>query len=147
MTNMKNILVALDLREQEGDRALTLAFEFAAVTDALVHLVHVLAVKGASNLAALPPTVVRDALASAAERLKMLAVPFRDSSRLGEQVVRTGETVPTLLQIARDHHADLIVLSGPHRSGINRALLGSVAEGVLRQASCPVLLVRPTKSP
>lgn len=144
--NLKNILVALDLREHEGDGSLGLAFELAAATGARVHLVHVLLVKGASNLAALPPRVVDDAASSAMQRLKVVAYPHRDSPLLGTEDVRIGEPAPTLVQAAREFHADLVVLSGPHRSGINRVLLGSVAEEVLRTAPCPVLVMRPSAS-
>lgn len=37
---------------------------------------------------------------------------------------------------------DLIVIASHGRTGVTRALLGSVAEGVMRQAPCPVLVVR-----
>ena len=134
MSLPKNILVALDLREQEGDRAIDFAFELAAATGARVHLVHVLALKGVSNLAALPQGVVDDAVTSAVNRLKTLAVPYRDSALLGEQDVRVGDPTARLLQAAREHGADLIVLCGPHRAGINRMLLGSVADGIVRHA-------------
>ncbi|MEQ1600595.1 MAG: universal stress protein [Methylophilaceae bacterium] len=43
---------------------------------------------------------------------------------------------------AKDWSADLIVIGTHGRSGINRLLLGSVAEGVVREASVPVLLIR-----
>jgi nucleotide-binding universal stress UspA family protein len=47
-----------------------------------------------------------------------------------------------LLQAARDVAADVIVMGTHGRSGIMHLLLGSVAEGVLRQSDLPVLLVR-----
>jgi len=43
---------------------------------------------------------------------------------------------------AKDWPADLIVIGSHGRSGMRRALLGSVAEGVMRNATCPVLVVR-----
>jgi nucleotide-binding universal stress UspA family protein len=143
MINMKSIVVALDLQDRGDARALDFAFELANATGAQVHLVHALLVKGASNLDGLPAEVVRDATSSAKARLKVLAVPYSDSKYLGEQIVRVGEPVTTLLHAAKDYRADLIVLGGPHRHGLTRALLGSVAEGVVRQASCPVLIMQP----
>lgn len=47
-----------------------------------------------------------------------------------------------LVNDARDWHADLIVIGTHGRSGLSRLLLGSVAEGVVRTASIPVLLIR-----
>jgi nucleotide-binding universal stress UspA family protein len=54
-----------------------------------------------------------------------------------------GERVATVIDgEARRWSADLIVIGTHGRSGLNRLLLGSVAEGVVRVASVPVLLVR-----
>lgn len=47
-----------------------------------------------------------------------------------------------ILDTARDEHADLIVMSTHGRSGLGRVLLGSVAEGVVHQASVPVMLIK-----
>lgn len=43
---------------------------------------------------------------------------------------------------ARDWQADMIVIGTHGRTGLNRMLLGSVAEGLVRVASIPVLLIR-----
>ena len=48
-----------------------------------------------------------------------------------------------ILNAARAWPADLIVMGSHGRSGLNRWLLGSVAEGVMRQAPCSVQIVRP----
>ncbi|HET7833608.1 MAG TPA: universal stress protein [Gallionella sp.] len=54
-----------------------------------------------------------------------------------------GKRVATVIDDdARQWSADLIVIGTHGRSGISRLLLGSVAEGVAREASVPVLLVR-----
>lgn len=44
---------------------------------------------------------------------------------------------------ARHWNADAIVLARPPRPGISRLVLGSVSDQILRQADCPVLVVRP----
>jgi nucleotide-binding universal stress UspA family protein len=46
------------------------------------------------------------------------------------------------VRAAKAWPADLIVIGSHGRAGIVRTLLGSVAEGVMRHASCPVLVVR-----
>jgi nucleotide-binding universal stress UspA family protein len=53
-----------------------------------------------------------------------------------------GEVVAGILRAAAEVAADLIVLGSHGRSGLGRVLLGSVAEGVLRHAPCPVLTVK-----
>ena len=60
-----------------------------------------------------------------------------------DMVEATREPIPvTLLAAAAKAHADLIVMGTHGRSGIGRAVLGSVAESLLRAATLPVLLVR-----
>lgn len=54
-----------------------------------------------------------------------------------------GERVASVIESeSRQWHADLIVIGTHGRSGLNRMLMGSVAEGVVRDASVPVLLIR-----
>jgi len=56
--------------------------------------------------------------------------------------VRTGVPYEEIVALARDERADLVVIGTHGRGGINRALLGSVADRVARLAPCPVLTVR-----
>jgi nucleotide-binding universal stress UspA family protein len=56
--------------------------------------------------------------------------------------VRQGETAEEILALAKETNAGLICLTTHGRSGLSRSLLGSVAESVLRNAPCPVLLRR-----
>jgi nucleotide-binding universal stress UspA family protein len=53
-----------------------------------------------------------------------------------------GEPVASITDAARDWAADLVVIGSHGREGVDRVLLGSVAEGVARQAPCPALIVR-----
>lgn len=57
-------------------------------------------------------------------------------------VVRNGTPHEEILEYTRENDVDLIVLGTHGRSGLSRALLGSVAERVIRQADRPVLVVR-----
>jgi len=56
---------------------------------------------------------------------------------------RDGEPAQVLAHFAEEHGIDLIVMSTHGRGGLQRAYIGSVADGVLRRAHRPVLLVRP----
>ena len=60
-------------------------------------------------------------------------------------VVRTGTgaAYEQIVAAAEEEKADMLVLGTHGRSGLNRLLLGSVAERVVRLACCPVLTVRP----
>jgi nucleotide-binding universal stress UspA family protein len=61
-------------------------------------------------------------------------------------VVQVGEGRPAavILDVAEHLRPDLIVIGSHGRSGLDHLLLGSVAEKVLRRASRPVLVVRPS---
>jgi nucleotide-binding universal stress UspA family protein len=58
-------------------------------------------------------------------------------------LVVTGSTAPAIAETAAGEHADLLVIGTHGRTGINRLLIGSVAERVVRIAPCPVLTVKP----
>lgn len=59
-----------------------------------------------------------------------------------EEHVLAGSPVAEILRLAEDTGCDLIVLGTHGWTGLGRLLMGSVAEGVLRRAGCPVLTVR-----
>ncbi len=55
-----------------------------------------------------------------------------------------GATVETILNEAAKLKAEMIVIGSHSRSALYKTLVGSVSEGIVRQASCPVLIV-PTR--
>jgi nucleotide-binding universal stress UspA family protein/quercetin dioxygenase-like cupin family protein len=59
-----------------------------------------------------------------------------------EHRVAEGDAVEEIVRLAENVHADLIVMGTHGRTGWNRLLTGSVAEGVVRQANCPVMTIR-----
>jgi universal stress protein A len=56
--------------------------------------------------------------------------------------LRTGVPYREIVDLVTDERADLVVIGTHGRGGIDRALLGSVADRVVRLAPCPVLTVR-----
>lgn len=59
-----------------------------------------------------------------------------------EKHLLEGDPATEILRLAEDVHCDLIILGTHGWTGLRRLLLGSVAESVMRRASCPVLTVR-----
>lgn len=53
-----------------------------------------------------------------------------------------GDAGSRITEFAKDQDAGLIVIASHGRSGLNRLLMGSVAERVVRLANCPVLVLR-----
>jgi len=58
-------------------------------------------------------------------------------------LLEEGDIANVLLRLIREHAIDLLVIGTRGNRGVKRMLLGSVAEKVYRQASCPVLIVPP----
>src|SRR5262245_5585112 len=63
-----------------------------------------------------------------------------------ERRVEEGHAAEATLRVAKEEHADLVVMGTHGRTGLGRLLMGSVAERVLREAECPVLTVKATVS-
>lgn len=78
----------------------------------------------------------------ARETLEQWAAKARQRGLKARTVVRTGTPHQEIVALATDERADLVVIGTHGRGGLNRALLGSVADRVVRLAPCPVLTVR-----
>ena len=57
--------------------------------------------------------------------------------------VASGDPARLIVQTAADLFADVVVIGTHGRTGVQRLVMGSVAESVVRHADCPVLVVRP----
>jgi len=84
-------------------------------------------------------------IAGAQSGLDQLATRLIPRPLLDKTVVRQGRAHEEIARVAKSRKTDLIVLAMRGRSRLQRALLGSTAERVVRHASCPVLTVRPVR--
>jgi nucleotide-binding universal stress UspA family protein len=75
-------------------------------------------------------------------RQQLDAVRPADPAIRVERVFREGPAAAVILDAAGEFRADLIVMGTHGRTGFRRLVVGSVAEEVLRKASCPVLTVK-----
>lgn len=69
---------------------------------------------------------------------------FRDT---WDVEIAVGHPADTIVRLAREGNADLIVMATHGRTGLGHLVLGSVAEKVVRLAPCPVLAVKHTGNP
>jgi nucleotide-binding universal stress UspA family protein len=112
----------------------------------LLHVVEEVYPLDAEGYAFIDYAALRDVARSSGERL--LAKAGETARQAGAAVETSlleaeGERVANVIDAdARNWPADLIVIGSHGRSGFSRLLFGSVAEGVVRGASVPVLLVR-----
>lgn len=146
---IRTILVPLDGSEI-SERALTPAAEFAERFGArlvLMQVIPTLASVAAQTAAGNPqatayvdPGEVHEAQRETA-REQMEAARSRAGAAAAE--LAEGDPADEIVARAEREHADLIVMGTRGQSGIARAVLGSVADAVMRRAPCPVLLVPP----
>ena len=139
----KKILCPVDFSEGSR-RCLAQAVKLAVEADAGLVLAHVWNAPFSSEAIGLPSSMVADLLA-ASERT--LGEWKREAEALGAPRVTTvflkGAPWHQLVAYTKDDPAiDLIVIGTHGRTGISHALVGSVAEKVVRHAHCPVLVVR-----
>jgi len=60
-----------------------------------------------------------------------------------QTMTRKGAAEHEIIEAAKELNSDLIVLGTHGRTGVERLLLGSTVEKVVRRAGCPILIVRP----
>ena len=138
---VKNILVPTDF-SGTSDAALHYAAEMALTLDARLYLMHVPGKTGEHFEANFP----HGQFESAARRGLASFLTTEDIARLRpEYAVRVGTPAEEIVRYADVCDADLIIMGTHGRTGIAHALMGSVAEQVVRVAPCPVLLVRARK--
>lgn len=76
----------------------------------------------------------------AEEAVKKMEAKF-DSSLNVKSIVKTGFPAETINRVAEEEGVELIVISASGKSGLQRFVIGSVAEEVLKKADIDVLLV------
>jgi nucleotide-binding universal stress UspA family protein len=141
--NIRAILLPTDFSSC-NEAALKLACTLAAESGAVLYIVHVHDVQhltaAMGEAAYLYESEWKEEL-RAAETQLCNVVPTAPGINY-RHVCLTGSTVPELLDFADSRDIDLIVMGSHGRTGLSRLLLGSVAEGVMRRAKCPVLVVK-----
>ena len=139
MFPIHTILFATDF-SPSSDYAFNLASALARDYKArlLIAHVHELPTTAFGEFGALPPDG-EDAEA-ARERLAALRLP--DASLDVKYLLTEGVPATQILKLADEHGCDLIVVGSHGRRGLERLLMGSVAELVVRRAHCPVLVVK-----
>ncbi len=74
------------------------------------------------------------------EKLEVMANKVGVSIKL--QILKSDSVVKDITTFAKSKKIDLIVMSSHSRTGLDKLILGSVANGVLQRTRCPVLLIK-----
>ncbi len=147
MTAIRRILITTDFSDCSKE-ALQHAIYLARQLDAELYLLHVFEppVYTQSNLPTLHPSVrqwIDDLRMAESRKFDAMAKEVGQEGIKLNPLFKEGTPFITVLQTAEAIQADLIVLGTHGRTGLDRLLMGSVAERVVRQAPCPVFIVRP----
>ena len=144
---IEHLLVPLD-GSSFAERSIPLAVELSTQTGATLTMLRVVQDLDAQNKQIIFKS--EEAAEEAVTQWKLLATRYLDELAKGikaegvkvSSMVLSGDPENLIGTIAETLPADLIVMSTHGRSGVSRWVYGSVANKVLRTASCPVLLVR-----
>lgn len=137
---LKQILVPVDFSECT-EKALFYAVPFARQFDATLTLLHVVEPPylPASEMGVLVDVETQDDSRKELEALRTrLAATVRCHT-----MIRKGSAQVEIIDAARELGSDLIILGSHGRTGVERLLMGSTVEKVVRHAGCPILIVRP----
>jgi nucleotide-binding universal stress UspA family protein len=138
--SVRRILVPVDFSASAGE-ALRFAHSLASALGASIEVLHVMDPSGTMlDRVADRPSGGDPAAAEALLSEFVAAVepgPVPVATRIAQ-----GEPHDRIVSLASDDNFDLIVMGTQGRTGRPQALVGSVAESVVRTSSCPVLTVR-----
>ncbi len=136
-----HILVATDFSEPSR-RALCDALVLAAENNAQLSVVHVL--HSDRNYAAVEdPYELNRERAAAEKEIKALIDKLGPDHEVNPAMVKHGPVAQQVLAVIEEKAIDLLVIGTRGRGGLRKLALGSVAEELLRLASCPVMTIGP----
>ncbi|NTU97491.1 MAG: universal stress protein [Chlorobiaceae bacterium] len=124
--------------------AIKYAREFAAATGASIFLLHIV------EPVPMPPVdtslnyvEIEEVLEKAAEKdLNALKNSLLSEGVKVDGTMETGKAADIILEKASKLNANFIIMGSHGRKGLNRLIMGSVADAVIRRSDCPVLIVK-----
>ena len=141
---MKNILVPVDFSAVQNSLVST-AGNLAKALGAKLWLVHVAAPDPDFVGFSVGPEYVReqraDILRQEHQDIQAIGAQLKAKGIDAEALLVQGPTTDTLLEVAQNVSADLIVIGSHGRSALFRAFVGSVSQQVLKESKVPVLVV------
>ena len=147
MTGIRTVLVPVDF-QRHTDTLAAYAFDMATRLGARAIVVHVLT--AVEYRSAYDSSTFEDFEAknhqAAEERMASFREHWRGNGWEGDTRLLRGEAAEAIVDCARDMAVDLIIMATHGSKGLERILLGSVADRVLKRAPCPVLLFNPYRS-
>lgn len=154
--NMKKILIAMDYNPT-AQKVAEGGFSLAKSMNAEVTLLHVItdpvfyATSGYSPIMGFNGfTDVSPMVLDSIEGLKNAALQYLEKSKqhLGDKTIQTmvkeGDFAETIMDTAKEIHADIIVLGSHSQKWLENIVMGSVTEKILHHSKIPLFII-PTK--
>jgi universal stress protein A len=141
----RKILCPIDF-DDNSSNALERAIEIARHFKAAIFLIHAVPLVAQYAEVPLPVDLYQDEQRAALAKLNEIAGQ-QLSGIEHKTAVYSGDVAGSILQAIDQFQPDLLVLATHGRTGLAHLVLGSVAEALVRKASCPVLTIRREKPP
>ncbi|MBT6178585.1 MAG: universal stress protein [Deltaproteobacteria bacterium] len=142
MNTYRRLVVATDFSAL-GNRAVRVAYVQAWPNESQLVICHALNEESTQWLLSHPNPTKRNEVELAHAFMRSLVAP--DEQKPGINIVTKvlrGKPADSIIELAQEVRAELIVAGTHGRDGIERLMLGSVAEALVRGAPCSVLVVR-----
>jgi len=145
MFQPRKILVPTDF-SNDSDAALRMALSIAATYQARIFLLHVISKQSLADYCLdqnLVDRFLNESIVFSNEKLQ--EVIDKNQQRGNIKVIpdiRNGQPYEEILKEAFDRKIDLIVIASHGKTGLQKYFIGSVTEKVMKEAKCPVLLIR-----
>ncbi|HEX8795171.1 MAG TPA: universal stress protein [Polyangiaceae bacterium] len=146
MDRFRNILAPTDL-SNDSRRGLELAASLAREGESALTVVHVIEPfwEPLTRPYSLPPDIALDVQGAAQRQLDALVASVCQGVQNVEALTTVAKPWRSILSLAEEQRADLVVMSTGGRRGVQRVLIGSVAEKIVRLATIPVISVGPER--
>ncbi len=141
--SVKRILAAVDFSDEKDTilrTAAALAEAYGATVD-VMHAVYLQNVPDVYGIGVHFDAMYPEVIENTKQALEPIVKRILPEGVFGEIIVPIGTADASILQTADDRESDLIVIATHGRSGLSRLAFGSVAESVIRRATCPVFTI------
>ena len=135
--NLKHLLVPTDFSEG-ADRAIDYAVGLAQELKASLTLMTATYIGDTPEVS---QSYIEKIRAEAQQRIEVVRQRVEDAGVAVKVVMVTGPPTQRITETAQKEAVDLIVMGTHGHTGLRHMLIGSVAERVVRHATCPVLVV------
>jgi len=148
MFKVKKILFPVDFTMNMA-KVLPIVKDMVKAFDAKLYVIHV--IRSAEEFVGFEmgtawyAALEKDLMDGAEKSMKRLVAEHLEDLDNVETQIAVGDVVDEILEYVKKQDIDLIVIGTHGRKGLEKVMFGSVAEGIIKEAPCPVLTVNPYK--